>query len=109
MLLIEQTNNVIESFHHKLNNAIEFNHPRFSVLVKKLTNFSIEYYHKYVSKLFDKNENKNICVNVFNDIYNFLEKFLPKYNKNININLLIQDEGETKESFENITKNVLNY
>lgn len=42
------TNNKIESFHHKLNNAIEFNHPRLSVLIEKLINFSVEYYHKYV-------------------------------------------------------------
>ena len=103
------TNNVIESFHHKLNNAIEFNHPRISVLVEKLTNFSVEYYHKYVSKLFDEEEDRKNSANVFNDIYNFLKKFLLKYNKIININLLIQDEGETKESFENITKSVLNY
>ena len=82
---------MIEAFHHKLNNAIEFNHPRISVLIEKLTNFSVEYYQKYVSKLFDNSEDKKNCSNVFNDIYNFLEKFVRKHNKNININLLIQD------------------
>ena len=57
-IVYNRTNNIIESFHHKFNNAVEFNHPRISVLVEKLTDFSIEYYLNYVSKLFTNNKDK---------------------------------------------------
>jgi hypothetical protein len=84
-----RTNNIIEAFHHKLNSAFGSSHPRISILVEKLIKFSIEYYHKYVEKLFKDKVNKHYVENIFNDIYNFLERFLDKYDKNININLLI--------------------
>ena len=73
--ILNRTNNVVESFHNKINKAIEFNYPRMSVLVEKLSIFSVDYYHKYVSKLFNEDEDKNNNANVFNDIINFLEKF----------------------------------
>ena len=44
---------------------------------------------------------------MFNDIKNFLEKFLKKYNNIISKNLIIQEDGELKIDFENITLNVL--
>ena len=72
----KRTNNIIETFHHKLNNAIRCRHPRISILVEKLSQFSIEYYHKYVDKLFKENNAELKQQNIFNDIYNYLKKFL---------------------------------
>lgn len=40
------------------------------------------------------------------NIYNFLE-FMKKYNKNMNINILCQDEGETKNLLENICNKII--
>lgn len=102
-----RTNNIIEAFHHKLNSAVGSSHPRISILVEKLMNFSIEYYHKYVEKLFQDKDNKTYVENIFNDIYNFLEKFLDKYDKNININLLIQDNVKTKKDILEISDKIL--
>ena len=106
--IFNRTNNLVESFHHKLNNSIEYNHPRLSILLDKLKIFSIDYYHKFVSKLFTENTEMNNASNVFNDIYNFLRSFLKKYNYNINIKLLLQDEGKTKNDLEKITIKILN-
>ena len=106
--IYNRTNNLIESFHHKLNNVIEYNHPRISILLDKLKDFSIDYYHKYVSKFFNESNANIHPSNIFNDIYNFMEKFLKKYNFNINIKLLLQDEGDTKNDLVVLSKNILN-
>ena len=90
----------MESYHHKLNNVIEYNHPRLSILMEKLKVFSIQYYNKYISKIFKEKGENSSNSNVFNDIFNFLKKFLKKYNNNINLNLLIQDIGEIKNNYE---------
>ena len=100
---------MVESFHHKLNNIIEFNHPRLSILIERLKDISIQYYKKYISKLFKDNDEASYCSNVFDDIYNFLKKFLKKFNNSININLLIQDIGERRNNYETITLKILKY
>lgn len=62
-------NNIIEAFHHKLNSAFGSSHPRISILLEKITEFSIDYYHKYLEKLFKEMIiNKPITENIFNDI-----------------------------------------
>ena len=106
--IYNRTNNMIESFHHKLNNVIEYKHPRISILLDKLKDFSIHYYHKYVSKFFNESNDNIHPSNIFNDIYNFMEKFLQKYNFNINIKLLLQDEGDTKNDLVVLSKNIIN-
>ena len=105
--IINRTNNIIELFHHRLNSIIEYAHPRISILIEKLKFISIDYYKSYVSKFFKENNNIQSKQNIYMDIYNFLEKFMKKYNKNININILTQDEGETKNLFENICNKIL--
>ena len=90
-------NNIVEAFHHKINNAIGYSHPKLSLIIDKLKLFSIQYYHKYINKLFTKDIDKLNNTNIFNDIYNFLSRFLNKYKKNIDFKLLLQDEGETKK------------
>ena len=37
--IYNRINNLIKSFHHKLNNVIEYNHPRISILLDKLKDF----------------------------------------------------------------------
>ena len=105
--IINRTNNIVESFHHRLNSTVEIPHPRISILIEKFKFISIDFYKNYVSKLFQGKKNRDFKQNVYRDIYNFLEKFLIKYDKNINIKLLTQDEGETKNLFETITNNIL--
>lgn len=107
--LQHRTNNLIEAFHYKINNLVEYYHPMVSILVEKLKDLSIKYYHNYVGKLFNNVDEIKNSSNVFYDIYNFLEKFLNKYDKTLNINLLTQDEGETKLEFNQICNNVLKY
>ena len=34
-IVLNRTNNLVESYHHKLNNVIEYNHPRLSILIEK--------------------------------------------------------------------------
>lgn len=47
---MNRTNNIVESFHHKLNSSIGIPHPRISILIEKLTEISINYYKAYVNK-----------------------------------------------------------
>lgn len=102
-----RTNNMVEAVHHKINNAIGYSHPKLSVIIDKLKIFSIQYYHKYINKLFTKDNDKQNSTNIFNDIYNFLSKFLNKYKKNIDFKLLLQDEGETKKKIDVICNRIL--
>ena len=92
-----RTDNIVEAFHHKINNAIGYIHPKLSLIIDKLKLFSILYYHKYINKLFTKDIDKLNNTNIFNDIYNFLSRFLNNIKKNIDFKLLLQDEGETKK------------
>ena len=41
--IMNRTNNIVESFHHKLNSSIWIPHPRISI-IEKLTEISINYY-----------------------------------------------------------------
>ena len=76
--IINRTNNLVEAFHHKLNAAIEHPHPRLSILIEKLKEFSIEYYRAYISKLFNEVNNKYTKQNIYADIFNFIKSFLNK-------------------------------
>ena len=82
-------------------------HPKLSIVIEKLKILSVQYYHKYVSKLFIEDDDKNNSANIFFDIYNFLTKFLKLTNRNINLNLLLQDTGETKNNLEDITNKII--
>jgi hypothetical protein len=106
-IIYNRTNNLVEAFHHKLNNAVGYCHPKLSIVIEKLKILSVQYYHKYVSKLFIEDDDKNNSANIFFDIYNFLTKFLKKTNRNINLNLLLQDTGETKNNLEDITNKII--
>ena len=57
-------NNYVEAFHNKLNISIEMPHPRVSILVGKLIEFSIEYYYSYIQKMFIDKNSKNNSVNI---------------------------------------------
>ena len=105
-IIYNRTNNIIECFHNILNKLIGTCHPRISILVEKLSEFSIIYYRRYIEKLFIDNSNKNYSQNIFNDILNFLTEFLEKYNNKIDIKLLIQDTGNTKKSLIDITNKI---
>jgi hypothetical protein len=63
--IIYRENNYVESFHHKLNYFLRTIHPRISILVEKLTDFSIEYYRNYVNKLFAQNASDKAQLNIF--------------------------------------------
>ena len=98
----------MKAFHHKINNIVGYSHPKLATIIDKFKIFSIQYYHKYINKLFsDNNDNQN-GANILNDIYNFLSQFLKKTNKAININLLLQVTGETKTNLEEISNRILN-
>ena len=45
--------------------------------------------------------------NIFHDIYKFILRFSKKYNLNFDINLIIQDENNSIENFENICDKLL--
>ena len=68
-----RTNNIVESFHHKLNAHIESPHQRISILIGKLKLFSIDYYRAYVGKMFEKKNEKLSKQNIYNDIFNFIK------------------------------------
>ena len=102
-----RTNNIVESFHHKLNAHIEYPHPKISILIEKLKFFSIDYYRAYVGKMFETKNVKIFTQNIYNDIFNYLKKFLIKYDYNIDIKLLLQDTGETKKELDEICRKII--
>ena len=47
-IIENRTNNICESFHHKLNKKISHYHPKMSFLVNALKNITKEYYEDYI-------------------------------------------------------------
>ena len=105
--IINRTNNICETFHHKINSSIEYPHPKLAILLEKLKIIIVNYYRLFINKLFNKEKNVNNSINLFTDIKNFLEKFLKKYDNNITIKLIVQEEGNLKNLFESISMNIL--
>ena len=50
-IIEKRTNNICESFHHKLNKKISHYHPKISFLVQGLKNITKEYYNDYIKSL----------------------------------------------------------
>ena len=57
-MIKNRTNNICESFHHKLNKKISHYHPKMSFLVNGLKNITKEYYNEYIKTLSIVNKKK---------------------------------------------------
>lgn len=73
--IVNRTNNIVESFNHKLNSIVEYPHHRITVFFEKLILISQDYYKCYIKKLFNNKINKTFTQNIYLGIYNFLENF----------------------------------
>ena len=88
------TNNYIDNFHKNFNDSLYSFHPKFSYLVEKLKNFTINGYQIYIESIVNNKEEKYIKYSVIDDILLFFSKFKNKYKIDLEPNIIIQEEGD---------------
>ena len=100
-IIENRTNNICESFHHKLNKKISHYHPKISFLVQDLKNITKEYYDDYIKALssIKKKEKPNY---IAKDIFDFVKKFVKIINEEFDLDSFIQNISNDGENFYNL-------
>ena len=96
-IIINRTNNIVESFHSKLNKQISHFHPKLSFLVSELKKITKLYYDKYINSLHKVNIIENEKNFIVNDIINFIKNFVKNNKVNLDVETIskfLKDEGE---------------
>ena len=102
-----RTNNICESFHHKLNKKISHYHPKLSFLVDGLKKVTKEYYDEYI-KILSKVRKDAIPQNyIANDIFKFIKYFVTKSKENFDIDSLNQYLSNEGENFYKIIYQII--
>ena len=104
--IINRTNNIVESFHRKLNHQVSHFHPKCSYLIEELKKISKQYYDKYINNLSIINTNNKEYNYISKDIINFIKKFLQSHKENINIDNLNQYLKQDSDNFYKLTINI---
>ena len=65
--IYNRTNNICESFNHKINSTNGYPHPKLAILIEKLKEITVNYYQSYINKFFKEDKNVNNSINLFND------------------------------------------
>ena len=105
-IIENRTNNICESFHHKLNKKISHFHPKMSFLVDGLKKITKEYYDDYISVL-SKVKKKEYSHNyIAKDIFNFVKKFVVTSKENFDLDTLIQNVANDGENFYRLIKDI---
>ena len=99
-MIKNRTNNICESFHHKLNKKISHYHPKMSFLVNGLKNITKEYYKEYIKTLSIVNKKKEETRNyIAEDIFEFVKKFVKDTKETFDLDSFIQNISKDGESF----------
>ena len=101
---LNRTNNLLEYFHHLLNQNIEVFHPKFSYLVEKFIFFIKNIYIKIKESLVNEIPNTINKFTIIDDIYNYLSNYNKKYSEKENLHQIIQGNDEELEIINKITK-----
>lgn len=104
--IINLTNNIVESFHRKLNHQVSHFHPKCSYLIEELKKISKQYYDKYINNLSIINSNNKEYNYISRDIINFIKKFVKSYKENISIDNLNQYLKQDSDNFDKLTINI---
>ena len=104
--IINRTNNIVESFHRKLNHQVSHFHLKCSYLIEELKKISKQYYDKYINNLSIINTNNKEYNYISKDIINFIKKFLQSHKENINIDNLNQYLKQDSDNFYKLTINI---
>ena len=80
-----KTNNIAEGFHRKLNQLIEIQNPKYSLVVDVIKNITINHFKKSVKSLtIVKHENESFP-DIRRTCYDYIIRFHKNYHCNLNI------------------------
>ena len=100
-IIQNRTNNICESFHHKLNKKISHYHPKLSFLVNGLKNITKEYYDEYIKSLSKIKKEKETYNYVANDIFKFIKQLVKHSKENLALDTLLQYVKNEGKAFMN--------
>lgn len=101
------TNNVIGSFHRKLNHEIEHYHPKTSFLIEELKRITKSYYKEYINNLSEICKSENEINYLADDIVNFIKNFITINKENFHIDSLVQYLNKDTNNFTNLMISIL--
>ena len=71
--IISRTNNIVESFHHKLNHQVSHFHPKCSYLIEESKKITKSYYDIFITNLSIINKNNKNYKYLSYDTINFIK------------------------------------
>lgn len=105
---LNRTNNLLEYYHHLLNESCEVFHPKLSYLIHKYKQFLVTIYVKIKESLVKNNDTKNEKFSIINDIKKFFYEYNKKYKQKIDFFKIIQSEEEESQIINKICNYLLN-
>ena len=87
---LNRTSNLLEYFHHLLNQQVEVFHPKMSYLIGKYKLFIINIYNNIKESLIKDSSNENHKFSIIKDIFKYIKNYNEKYSSKIDIHLIIQ-------------------
>lgn len=102
-----RTNNIIESFHRKINHEIEHYHPKTSFLIEELKRITKTYYMEYIDNLSSIKNSENEKHYIAQDIFRFIKNFVDLNKANFHLDNLVQYLDNDKNNFTNLMISIL--
>lgn len=85
-----RTNNIAEGFHRKLNQLIEIQNPKCSLVVDVIKNITINNFKKSIKNLTVVKYEKDSYPDIWSSCYDYIIRFHQKYHCNFNINKIME-------------------
>ena len=102
-----RTDNVCEGFHRKLNQRIQYQHPKNSVVCETLKGIAIESFKKCVESLITVNKDNVNDDNIFIQCYDYLHLYHIKYKKELEFKDIEELAKDPENNIDKITKSIL--
>lgn len=102
-----RTDNVCEGFHRKLNQRIQYQHPKNSVVCETLKDIAIESFKKCVESLITVNKDNVNDDNIFIQCYDYLHLYHIKYKKELEFKDIEELAKDPENNIDKITKSIL--
>ena len=102
-----RTDNVCEGFHRKLNQRIQYQHPKNSVVCETLKEIAIESFKICVDSLITVNKESVMDDNIFMQCYDYLNQYHIKYQKELEFKDIDELAKDPENNIDKITKSIL--
>ena len=98
-----RTDNACEGFHRKLNQRIEYEKPKNSLVCNVLKEFAIESFKRSVEALVSQNIEEKKEINIFSQCYDYLYEYHLKYHKELDFSEIKKLSNDPEGNIDKIT------